>query len=944
MNSVIFVGDDWQSEEPCHPRKTDNPENGRKIMSKSKILLISGMLLTVMLLFSRATVMQADVLAQNDAQKASEAANVNVNCSLLDDAAARDKMGGMFETKLLLACGRAAELGQVSAPTTPAIAALFAGIDVQVNNSAGETGTATTQSETTIAVNPNTGTICSGYNDGYSGVVQGQGYTGFSRSTDGGATFVDGGALGSRSFGDPGLVWRKSDGYFYFSALDQSGLGIWRSTDDCASFQFYALMHSGGGDDKELIAVDNNQTSPYYGRIYNAWTDFNAGERIYVNYSDNGLNWSTPVAVSGVGVDVQGAWPTVAPNGDVYVGWVRWNPYYSGPIDAEVVRSTNGGASFSLIAYPMTGKVNPRAATPTSSCGRPALNGNIRYLPSPQVAVSPNGDLHAVYSYDPDGYNTGDVINVYYRRSTDDGATWGPEVLLNDDGTTRDQYQPTLSVGPSGRIVTGWYDRRNDAGNLLYQYYARVSEDGGATWQPSIAVADVQSPVYLDPNLATCYHGDYDTQTQTAAFVYIQWSDDRNIVSGHQDPDVWFDQEPFSPDFTLDVAPASRDVCVPANAAYGVTIGQILGYTDPVTLSASGVPVGYNAYFSTNPVIPPGTSNMVLAGASATAGSYTIDVTGTAITSTHTASVNLNLYTAAPGAAALVYPGANQQNVPLAPTFDWDAAAQGMQYLVVVKNITTGQLRYAVTPDTSYTFDTPLDPLAIYVWSVRSYNACGAGSFAAPRFFRTQDIPPILLVDDDDNTPDVRAAYTGVLDGLGLTYDIWDTANSDNEPPVATLQQYDVVIWFTGDEFGGAAGPGAAGETALATYLNANVSGCLFISSQDYVYDRGITAFMQTYLGLASATNDVSQTTVTGVGAVYGGLGPYALAYPFTNYSDILNPAAGAETAFNGNQGSAALDKAGATYKTTFWGFPFEAVPAADRATLMQTTLTWCGQ
>ena len=908
-------------------------------MSKIRVLFF-GSLLTLTLLFTQVLATHADAPALLGAEKAA----AENNCSLLDNPAARERMGGMFETKLLLACGRANELGQVSAPMTPETAALLGGVDVQVNNSTGETGTATTQSETTIAVNENTGTICSGYNDGYSGVVQGQGYTGFSRSTDGGASFVDGGALGSRSFGDPSLVWRKSDGYFYFAALDQSGLGIWRSTNDCASFQFHALIHSGGGDDKELMAVDNTPASPHYGRLYVAWTDFNAGARIFSTYSDNGTNWSTPVALSASGVDVQGAWPTVAPNGDVYVGWVRWNPYSSGPIDIEIARSTNGGVSYSLVTNPMTGQVNPRAATPTASCGRPALNGNIRYLPSPQIAVGPNGNLHAIYSYDPDGYNTGDVVNVYYRRSTDNGATWQPEILLNDDGTTRDQYQPTLSVSATGRVVAGWYDRRNDGNNLLFQYYIRVSEDGGVTWQPSQLISDVQSPIYLDPNLATCYHGDYDTQTQVPGFGYIQWSDDRNVVSGHQDPDVWFDKQAFSPDFTLDVTPANRNICVPNNAVYNVAVGQVLGFTDPVALSASGVPTGYSPYFSTNPVIPPGTSYLVLAGSSAAPGSYAIDVTGTSTTGPKTRSVNLNLFTAAPGASPLVYPTANQQNVPLAPTFDWDAPAQGLQYLIIVKNLTTGQLVYGVTTDTSYTFAAPLAPLTNYVWSVRAYNACGAGSFAAPRFFRTQDIPPILLVDDDDNAPDVRATYTGVLDALGLTYDIWDTANSDNEPSAATLQQYDVVIWFTGDEFGGFAGPGAAGETALATYLNSGVSGCLFISSQDYVYDRGITGFMTTYLGVGSATNDVGQSTVTGAGTVYGGLGPYALAYPFTNYSDLLNPGAGAETAFNGNIGSAALDKTGATYKTTFWGFPFEALPASARGPVMQTTLNWCNQ
>ncbi len=33
------------------------------------------------------------------------------------------------------------------------------------------------------------------------------------------------------------MVWRKSDGNFYFATLHSSGLGIYRSTDDCQTFQ-----------------------------------------------------------------------------------------------------------------------------------------------------------------------------------------------------------------------------------------------------------------------------------------------------------------------------------------------------------------------------------------------------------------------------------------------------------------------------------------------------------------------------------------------------------------------------------------------------------------------------------------------------------------------------------------------------------------------------------
>ena len=156
---------------------------------------------------------------------------------------------------------------------------------------------------------------------------------------------------------------------FYITSLHTNGLGLWKSTTDCASLTWVGMAHSGANDDKELMAVDNNVASPYYGRLYIAWTDF-TDSRIRSIYSTNGgTTWSAPVILSGAGVDVQGAWPYVGPNGDLYVAWVRWNPYPSGPIDIEIVRSTNGGTTFAPVTNPLTGGINPQASGPTGTCG-----------------------------------------------------------------------------------------------------------------------------------------------------------------------------------------------------------------------------------------------------------------------------------------------------------------------------------------------------------------------------------------------------------------------------------------------------------------------------------------------------------------------------------------------------------------------------------------------
>lgn len=485
-------------------------------------------------------------------------------CKLLDDPKARGMMDGLL-LNLIWSCGRQNELGKIAGKTKEESAGesfrlltakSLAVSDVRVNNPGVETGAAVTQSETSIVQSPVTGTLCSSFNDSGELYGGGGGFTGFARSTDGGHTWQDRGAVGGVSAGDPSLIWRKADGRFYLATLTSGGdLALWISTDDCLTFSLLSTP-STGGDDKEMLAVDNNPASPFYGNLYLAWTDFGvAGVPIRASRSTNGgLSWSAPLTLS-TGGDVLGAWPAVAPNGDVFVTWLLYTGFPTGPITIEVYRSTNGGLSYFPVTSPLVNAVSPRDAAASATCNRPSLKGNLRYIASPQLAIDNSGVLHMVYSYDPDGFNVGDVSNVYYRRSTDSGTTWGTEVRLNDDATTRDQYFPTVQVNGS-TVITTWYDRRLDTNNLLQDYYKRVSYDGGLTWMPSVRLSDSSSSIVLNPNLATCYHGDYDQSLVGLDNSEIaQWSDDRR-----GDADVYVDAAPAPPPsfsaFTSDFEPS----------------------------------------------------------------------------------------------------------------------------------------------------------------------------------------------------------------------------------------------------------------------------------------------------------------------------------------------------------------------------------------------------
>jgi len=67
---------------------------------------------------------------------------------------------------------------------------------------------------------------------------------------------------------------------------------------------------------------------------------------------------------------------------------------------------------------------------------------------------------------------------VYYKRSTDGGTVWGPDTPLTGDSAA--PFSPCLAAFGSGVHVV-WQDQRDGP---LNQLYYKGSTDGGATWGP----------------------------------------------------------------------------------------------------------------------------------------------------------------------------------------------------------------------------------------------------------------------------------------------------------------------------------------------------------------------------------------------------------------------------------------------------------------------------
>jgi hypothetical protein len=524
----------------------------------------------------------------------------------------------------------------------------------------------------------------------------------------------------------------------------------------------------------------------------------------------------------------------------------------------------------------------------------------------------------------------------------------GGDWALHQEGTYAPdidaRWMGAIAMDGSGNIALG-YNVSGSATHPSLRYVGRLASDPPGT-MPQGEYDIIDGAGVNGSNR----YGDYSAMSVDPVDDCTFWfTGEYNPTSQWSTRIAAFKFDQCGGPFHLEADPPSLDICAPEDAVYSIMV--VLdqpGFTDPVNLDAIGEPAGTTVNFSLDNQPPPYTSTLTIGNTgAAAAGSYLIDVVGVAPTLTQTTTVGLNIYAAPPAAVTLINPPNGATDVELLPTFEWSSDPGAAEYLLQVATDSgfTNIVFELTTDSTTAQPPAPLSPATTYYWHVRPANTCGNGTFSSTFSFTTAAIPPVLLVDDDDNSPDVRATYVAALDTLfgAGGYDIWDTNNSDTEPTAADLAAYQFVVWFSGDEFGGAAGPGSAGETALATWLDAG--GCFLISSQDYHYDRGLTPFMANYLGTANVLDDTGEyTSVTGQGSIFGGLGPYTLSYPFTDYSDQITPTASAELAFQGNNGfGAAVAKAGPTYQTTFWTFPWEAISTADgRLESLTTFLNAC--
>jgi hypothetical protein len=158
------------------------------------------------------------------------------------------------------------------------------------------------------------------------------------------------------------------------------------------------------------------------------------------------------------------------------------------------------------------------------------------------------GRLYTIYTNTPATLNP--ASNIFLQFSDDGGRTWSAPLKVNDDTDNNSHFFPRVAVDPStGYVAASWYDCRNDLGqggpddtdgipNTNPEFYAAVSFDGGASFQPNIKLEPAASSARANLLAAGDANnfGDYTALDFRNGVFHAAWADNSASLDG-QNPE-----------------------------------------------------------------------------------------------------------------------------------------------------------------------------------------------------------------------------------------------------------------------------------------------------------------------------------------------------------------------------------------------------------------------
>lgn len=294
---------------------------------------------------------------------------------------------------------------------------------------------------------------------------------------------------------DPGASWTPMSSCKPIATSGDSVHVVWQDRRDYNAEIYYKRSTDGGttwGADTRLSNALGNSYDPSMALsgsvVHVVWGDCRDGSDIveiyYKRSEDGGSTWGEDTRLT-----YDDSWsesPSIAIEDSII--HIVWYDYRNAPVtmDCEIYykRSTDGGLTWG----------------PDSR-----LTTNPSYSGFPCVAVSGQA-VHVVWEDNRDGNG-----EVYYKRSDDGGLNWGSDTQLTNDPA--DSWDPVVALHDSTAHIV-WMDMR-DGG--AYEVYYKRSTNGGITWGPDTRLTNaVASSIY--PTIAV-----------SGAMVHVTWGDKRDM-------------------------------------------------------------------------------------------------------------------------------------------------------------------------------------------------------------------------------------------------------------------------------------------------------------------------------------------------------------------------------------------------------------------------------
>jgi len=226
--------------------------------------------------------------------------------------------------------------------------------------------------------------------------------------------------------------------------------------------------------------------------VHVAWYDFRDGRDVRIRYcrsTDAGITWSRDTALAGFAEQCYHPALACGDNRDVFLTYVQSDSPTS-RVGTWLRKSTDEGLTW----------------------GRDTLILPLTYYQFPNALCYRLGMLHLIREGNTFGSTTWEIL---YRRSSDQGVSWAPDVPLSSLDSIVSQW-PRITAGKDSIVHVVWADGKYSPIGWTSDIFYRRSTDRGLTWEA------------IRETLTTLHRALSSDVAVNSSLVHVVWDDQRS--------------------------------------------------------------------------------------------------------------------------------------------------------------------------------------------------------------------------------------------------------------------------------------------------------------------------------------------------------------------------------------------------------------------------------